>query len=110
MSEVKRDKGKKTLKGDKYNNLNHHEKRKKGAPKWKRVETEIDQLNKRIEEETPPSGVLYYKYRPENEKDTNEEVKNNTVSNRNIEETSDKNKIKIRFSDLAISKATVSGL
>lgn len=32
------------------------------------------------------------------------------LSNRKIEETSDKQKVKIRFSDLPISKASVSGL
>ena len=32
------------------------------------------------------------------------------MANRNIEETADKTKVKIRFSDLPISKATISGL
>ena len=36
--------------------------RKKGAPKWKRVLAEIELLQKRMQVETPSSGVLYYKY------------------------------------------------
>jgi ATP-dependent RNA helicase DDX10/DBP4 len=33
-----------------------------------------------------------------------------TIANRKIMETEDKNKIKIRFSDMPISKSTVAGL
>lgn len=61
-------------------------------------------MEKRIKEETPPCGVLYYKYSA----DAKEEEK--TDSKRKIEVTSDKSKIKIRFADLPISKATLSGL
>jgi hypothetical protein len=46
---------------------------------------------------------LYYKYSA----DAKEEEKS---SGRKIEVTSDKSKIKIRFADLPISKATLSGL
>lgn len=67
---------------------------------------EIDQLDKRIKEETPPSGVLYYKYiQKENAEEENKEEANQ-VANRKIEETTDKSKVKIRFSDLPISKST----
>jgi len=83
-------------------------KRKKGAPKWKRVEAEIDTMIKRIEKETPPSGVLYYKYKASSTGE--EEEQKTTVANRKIQETSDKDKIKIRFTDLPISKATIYGL
>jgi len=33
-------------------------------PKWKNTVAEIDQLEIRIKNEAPPSGTLYYKYRP----------------------------------------------
>ena len=81
--------------------------RKKGAPKWKRVVQEIEHLEKRIKDETPPSGFLYYKYVAE---DDDKKEKENTVANRKIINTPDKLKIKIRFSDLPISKSTNSGL
>ena len=90
--------------------------RKKGAPKWKRVVAEIEQLEKRIPEETPPSGALYYKYKqePEAQEDSKAQEESgltkSQAANRQILETSDKSKIKIRFSDLPISKSTVSGL
>lgn len=38
--------------------------RKKGMPKWKNTVAEIEQLEKRILTETPPTGTLYYKYKP----------------------------------------------
>ncbi len=41
--------------------------RKKGMPKWKNVLAEIDTLEARIKTETPPSGTLYYKYKPKGE-------------------------------------------
>ena len=69
--------------------------------------TEIEHLEKRIKDETPPSGFLYYKYAAE---DDDKKEKENTVANRKIINTSDKLKIKIRFSDLPVSKSTVSGL
>ena len=69
-------------------------------------------LQKRIKEETPPSGVLYYKFKQDEpeKKEGDDEKPQTTVSNRNILETGDKSKIKIRFSDLPISKTTVGGL
>lgn len=76
---------------------------------------EIDLLNKRIVDETPPEGVLYYKF-SEDKKEDDEEWKNingknsSQIANRKVEQTSDKKLIKIRFSDLAISKATIGGL
>ena len=77
---------------------------------------EVEQLEKRIEEETPPPGALYYKWRQTSEdhggSEAQEEsgLKPTQAANRQILETSDKSKIKIRFSDLPISKATISGL
>ena len=72
-------------------------------------------LDKRIEKETPPSGVLYYKYKPKenvNQAGRDEEEKGQQVikNKRNVLETGDKSLIKIRFSDLPISKNTSSGL
>jgi hypothetical protein len=60
----------------------------------------------------PPSGVLYYKYKPDAaaSADKEEDGKSNTIANRKIIETDDRQKVKIRFSDLPISKASVSGL
>jgi len=49
-------------KGGKGNKRTTKEQRKKGQPKWKNVVNEIEQLESRILEETPPSGVMYYKY------------------------------------------------
>lgn len=49
---------------------------------------------KRIPNEAPPSGTLYYKYDDQN------------LRSGFIQGTNDKNLIKIRFSDLPISKAT----
>jgi len=80
------------------------------------VVSEIEQLEKRIPEETPPSGSLYYKYRETSEAQEDSKaqeesgLKPNQAANRGIIETSDKTKIKIRFSDLPVSKSTVSGL
>lgn len=42
---------------------NQQKQKKKGAPHWKRVLAEIKTLSQRIEEETPPKGVLYYKFK-----------------------------------------------
>ena len=53
---------------------------------------------KRIPNEVPASGTLYYKYDDQN------------LRSGLIEGTNDKNLIKIRFSDLPISKATTQGL
>ena len=64
-------------------------------------------IKKRLENEVPPSGVLYYKYKnPE----VNEEESKNTIANRKIIETEDKSKVKIRFSDMPMSKASINGL
>ena len=60
--------------GGKGNLRKNKEQRKKGQPKWKNVFQEIDGLNTRILQETPPSGILYYKYKPSNE-DENDERK-----------------------------------
>lgn len=70
---------------------------------------EIETIKKRIESEVPPSGVLYYKYKSPTEKEE-EAAPKTTISNKKIAETEDKNKVKIRFSDLPISKASTSGL
>jgi len=56
--------------------------------------SEIEQLVKRIPNEVPSRGILYYKYNDQN------------LRSGLIEGTNDKNLIKIRFSDLPISKAT----
>jgi ATP-dependent RNA helicase DDX10/DBP4 len=54
----------------------------------------------------PPSGVLYYKYKhPEAKEETS-----NTIANKKIIETEDKTKVKIRFSDMPMSKASINGL
>ena len=73
---------------------------------------EVEHIMKRIESEVPPSGVLYYKYKnPEVEEDKEtEENKSRQIANKKILETEDRSKVKIRFSDLPISKASVSGL
>ena len=76
---------------------------------------EIETLKKRIEAEVPPAGVLYYKYKPKTADAQNDETNEETnthkqIANRQVVETDDKNKIKIRFSDLPISKTTISGL
>ena len=68
--------------------------------------------------ETPPQGVLYYKFKKQEEGDKQEEQKihketelnERRVANRNVIETSDKEKVKIRFSDLPISKNSIKGL
>lgn len=78
--------------------------RKKGMPKWKNVVAEIGALEARIKTETPPPGTLYFKYKPKGD-DT--EAKQ---THRKVVETDDKSQVKIRFSDLPISKATTSGL
>ena len=92
--------------------------RKKGQPKWKNVQAEIETIKKRLEKETPPSGILYYKYKPNStvEKEGEEGLVKNSehskrlIANRKVLETEDKSLIKIRFSDLPISKATINGL
>ena len=74
-------------------------------------------MNMRILQETPPSGVLYYKYKPkagdEDEKRDDEEMvteipepKTGKKRHHPILETSDKSKIKIRFNDLPLSRCT----
>lgn len=85
-------------------------------PKWKNVITEIEQLEVRIKDEVPPPGTLYYKYKPKDEeaKDGEKQVINDTeglkMTNRKVIETQDKSKVKIRFSDLPISRSTTTGL
>ena len=49
-------------KGGKGNLRKTKEQRKKGQKTWKNVHSEIEQLEQRIVAETPPSGILYYKY------------------------------------------------
>jgi hypothetical protein len=36
--------------------------KKKGMPKWKNAVAEIENLTKRIPKESPPTGILYYKF------------------------------------------------
>ena len=78
---------------------------------------EIKNIEGRIEVETPPKGVLYYKYKADGKgdgdkirDDDDQDVLDQAITNRKVMETSDKLKIKIRFSDLPISKSTLSGL
>ena len=97
-------------KGGKDNRRKTKEQRKKGQAKLKNVMAEIDQLETRIKLETPPAGTLYYKYKPELEKGSNEEEKVVQKTKSTILETADKTKVKIRFSDLPISRCTTSGL
>ena len=55
--------------------------------------------------------MLYYKYKADvDENEEAKEAQQEPIANRKILETSDKRKIKIRFSDLPVSKATLSGL
>lgn len=65
-------------------------------------------MQERIKSEIPPSGTLYYKYKPA--QDEGAEKEESKMTNRKVIETEDKSKVKIRFSDLPISKATTSGL
>jgi hypothetical protein len=66
-------------------------------------------LEKRIPKETPPSGVAYYRFRPQEE--IKEEAEQATTGNsRKIIDSCDKSLIKIRFNDLPISKCTINGL
>ena len=105
-------------KGGKGNLRKNKEQRKKGQAKWKSVHAEVEQLNLRILQETPPPGILYYKYKPKTEEagaagdkeDAKEESKTPVDKRHPILETSDKDKIKIRFSDLPISKCSQNGL
>ncbi len=76
-------------------------------PKWKNIVAEVDQLEQRIKAETPPSGTLYYKYKPKEELEAKEETKSGS---RKVIETDDKSLVKIRFSDLPISRSTTTGL
>jgi hypothetical protein len=109
-------KGKDNTKGKKSDPRNKGTKfeRKKGQPSWKNVEAEIETLNKRITAELPAPGILYYKYKPDTKNPDDEaekaELPSTTIANRKIIETSDKERVKIRFSDLPISKASVNGL
>ena len=108
----------KDKRGKSNNKRDNKQKRKKGAPKWKNVIQEIENIKKRIQEEIPPPGILYYKYKAKSENGENElkdqiVKQNNTsrlIANRKVLETDNKNLIKIRFSDLPISKATGNGL
>ena len=90
------------------------EQRKKGQPSWKNVNQEVEGLNLRLLQETPPSGVLYYKYRPKKEDDESKEEDKEAVQPGKrlhpILETEDKTKVKIRFSDLPLSRCTQNGL
>lgn len=77
-------------------------------PKWKNIVAEIEVLQQRIKSEIPPPGTLYYKYKPALEDGA--EQPESKLTSRKVIETEDKSKVKIRFSDLPISKATISGL
>lgn len=69
-------KGKERSKGNPKEKVNDAKQRKKGQPKWKSVEDEIEKIKKRIADEVPPSGVLYYKYKKqEGEQDDKEKEK-----------------------------------
>ena len=80
---------------------------------------EIEGLEERITKECPASGNLYYKFKPAAQ--TSEDKADDktaagtgerqfSVSKRGIIETDDKSKVKIRFSDLPISRNSVTGL
>ena len=106
-------------KGGKGNIRKNREQRKKGQPSWKNVEQEVKQLNMRILQETPPSGVHYFKYKPNkaNEEEDEKKDKDFDISqpkgkrrHHPILETPDKTKIKIRFNDLPLSRCTMNGL
>jgi len=92
--------------------MDNPKQRKKGAPKWKNILAEVEGIKKRLDVEVPPSGVLYYKYKPDAaaSADKEDDGKSNSIANRKVIETDDRQKVKIRFSDLPISKASVSGL
>ena len=67
----------------------------------------------RILQETPPSGILYYKYKPKSEDDNGEAQKDQPDEmlpqkkrHHPILETDEKTKIKIRFSDLPLSRCS----
>ena len=103
---------------DKQKKRDNKHQRKKGAPKWKNMINEIDTIKKRLEHETPPSGILYYKYKPSDKSDQDgqqleaktSEHSRRLIANRKVLESDDKSLIKIRFSDLPMSKATINGL
>ena len=98
----------------------NRDQRKKGQPSWRNVEQEVKQLEMRILQETPPSGVHYYKYKPTTKEDADVDEKKmddfdisqpkGKKRHHPILETPDKSKIKIRFSDLPLSKCTQNGL
>ena len=100
--------------GGKGNLRKSKEQRKKGQPRWKNVTSEIEQLETRIAAETPPPGILYYKYKPKTEDGADEkesrEERQPANSRHPILETGDRAKIKIRFSDLPVSRCTSNGL
>jgi ATP-dependent RNA helicase DDX10/DBP4 len=79
-------------------------------PKWKNVVAEIEVLDSRIKAETPPAGSLYYKYKPKDEEGAEVTTNTERKSLRKVVETDDKSMVKIRFSDLPISRSTVTGL
>ena len=98
-------------KGGKGNLRKTKEQRKKGQPKWKNVFNEIEQLDMRLLSETPPSGIMYYKYKPKAEEVKEEQEQPKVTNSRHpIIETEDKSKVKIRFSDLPLSRCTQNGL
>jgi len=76
-------------------------------PKWQLVKSDIEKLEQRLKDESPPAGTLYYKYKPA---DGEGEDKPSVMTNRRVLETDDKQKVKIRFSDLPISRTTTTGL
>ena len=84
--------------------------RKKGMPKWKNVEQEIERLEVRVKDEVPPPGTLYYKFKPSPEADAGANKSEPVRTQKNVIETDDKSKIKVRFCDMPISKSTSSGL
>ena len=107
-------------KGGKGGLRKNRDQRKKGQSSWKNVNLEVEQLNRRILQETPPSGVLYYKYKPKKEDAEDEDalreeekaamLTGNKKRHHPILETNDKTKVKIRFSDLPMSRCTQNGL
>ena len=51
---------------------------------------EVENIKKRLDNEVPPSGVLYYKYKHPEAGKEEEGKTGNTISNRKILETEDK--------------------
>jgi superfamily II DNA/RNA helicase len=65
----------------------------------------------RLLSETPPPGIMYYKYKPKTDEGKEEQEEKNVKNSRHpIIETDDRSKIKIRFSDLPLSRCTQNGL